>query len=332
MIRQSCSGSLTEPPGGAHESLNVRVMAEDPPDVSGAPTTLTVSSEFSAPLWQAEARARAANAAARLCIGTVACIHRPPPKAVSRSECDIVQTGRGFDLSTQGSLHSSRMPCLLRVLGRRFLWLAVVSTALTSMVGPAWADAQFGSRFLQRACCTLYGTRAEIDLVGLAPDKALAAARVEAYNAGSYLIQAGYIKSKNIGWANCPNVSSRHRFYEALTPSGTHCNAYSNTTGGMRAAVVWRTDGPTIWRAGIDASAVFQGPVGFGEARGLLAGDEMNGSGSMTARFGTPRPWQRAQGKNGCCYYTIQESWVFRRPSDAWTIGSLPSPFTISGP
>lgn len=67
----------------------------------------------------------------------------------------------------------------------------------------------FGSRFLQTDCCTLYGGRSNIGQVGLSPSSALAAARVEADNAGAYLIQAGLIKS-DVGWANCPNCADAH--------------------------------------------------------------------------------------------------------------------------
>jgi hypothetical protein len=215
---------------------------------------------------------------------------------------------------------------------RHIVLAAAVLSALAAPAGAAGA-AQFGSRFLQPSCCTLYGGRANIDSVNLNPGTALAAARVEADNAGAYLVQAGLIRTQNVGWANCPNVSSRHRFYEALTPSGTHCNAYSDASL-TRGAVLWSSSGSTTWDAFLDGTEVFQGGVGFGAAQGYLAGDEMNGTGGpMTARFGAGSyPWQRAQAKDGCCYFTIQSSLVYRAPSNKWTIGSLPDPFTISGP
>src|SRR5919201_2719412 len=176
--------------------------------------------------------------------------------------------------------------------------LAVLVAAALVLAGTAAAAAQFGSRFLKTDCCTLYGGRANIDQVNLNPGTALAAARVEADNAGAYLIQAGLIRTQGVGWANCPNVSTRHRFYEALTPSGTFCNAYSDASL-TRGAVLWRSSGSTTWSAFLDGTAVFTGPVGFGGAQGYLAGDEMNGTGGpMTPRYGAgSHPWQRAQGK-----------------------------------
>jgi hypothetical protein len=197
----------------------------------------------------------------------------------------------------------------------------------------ASADAQFGSRFLNTGCCTLYGGRGNIDSVNLNPGTALAAARVEADDAGPYLIQSGFIRTNNIGWKDCPDVSSRHRFYEALTPSGTYCNSYSDADL-TRGAVIWMSDGPTIWSAWLDGTKVFQGAVGFGSASGFLAGDEMNGTGGpMTATYGNGSvPWQRAQGRDGCCYFTIQSANPFHAPAGSWSVGSLPSPFTISGP
>jgi len=63
----------------------------------------------------------------------------------------------------------------------------------------AFGSSQFGSRYLNGTCCTLYGGRANIDYVDLNPDTgtALAFARVEADNAASYLVQAGFIKTHN---------------------------------------------------------------------------------------------------------------------------------------
>jgi hypothetical protein len=210
--------------------------------------------------------------------------------------------------------------------------VAVAASAL-ALASTATAAAQFGSRYLDTSCCTLYGGRANIDSVNLNPSTALAAARVEADNAGAYLVQSGFIRTQNIGWANCPDVSTRHRFYEALTPSGTYCNSYSDATL-TRAAVLRLSTGPTNWGAYLDGVKVFDGPVGFSTASGYLAGDEMNGTGGpMTARFGAgDTPWQRALNIDASSYYTIQGSFVFRAPSDKWSIGSLPSPFTISGP
>src|ERR687888_656300 len=210
--------------------------------------------------------------------------------------------------------------------------VAPVAAALV-LAGTAAGAAQFGSRFLQTDCCTLYGGRANIDSVSLNPSTALAAARVEADNAGAYLIQSGLIRTQNVGWANCPDVSSRHRFYEALTLTGTYCNAYSDATL-TRGAVLRLSGGTTNWGAYLDGTKVFEGAVGFNTASGYLAGDEMNGSGGpMTARYGAGSfPWQRATGIDAPSYFTIQASHVFRQPPDKWTIGSLPSPFTISGP
>jgi hypothetical protein len=202
------------------------------------------------------------------------------------------------------------------------------------LVSTASAASQFGSRFLRDpGCCTLYGGRANIDAVNLNPGTALAAARVEADNAGQYLIQSGFIRTQNVGWAHCPDVTTRHRFYEVLTPTGTYCNSYTDQTL-TRGAVIRLSAGSTIWGAYLDGSKVFEGPVGFSTASGYLAGDEMNGTGGpMTARFGVGDfPWQRATAIDGSSYFTIQSSEVFRAPLDKWNIGSLPSPFTISGP
>lgn len=220
-----------------------------------------------------------------------------------------------------------------RLLAMPTLTATIAALAVLIAAGAASAAAQFGSRYLNGTCCTLYGGRANIDSVNLNPSTALAAARVEADNAGAYLVQSGFIRTQHIGWANCPDVSARHRFYEALTPTGTFCNAYSDATL-TRGAVLRLSTGPTNWGAYLDGVKVFDGPVGFSTASGYLAGDEMNGTGGpMAAQYGSGAfPWQRAVGIDASSYVTIQSSLVYRAPSDKWSIGSLPSPFTISGP
>jgi hypothetical protein len=198
--------------------------------------------------------------------------------------------------------------------------------------------AAFGSRFLQQNCCTLYGGRANIDEVSYSPngDSVLFASRVEADNAGPLLIQSGYIRTFNKSWANCPNVSGqRYRFYEAKTPNGTFCDNFGNTAQ-VRAAVLWATSGTQSWSAWLTGSRVWLGYVGFGEAKGFLAGGEVGSTGIdayQEARYGAgDTKWQRAMQRGGGQYYTIQQSYVFRLPSYAWSIGPLPSPFWISGP
>ena len=216
--------------------------------------------------------------------------------------------------------------------------VAVVATVVSAVVlaiATMAHGANFGSRFLNGSCCTLYGGRANIDSVSLNPTSIyLTLARVEADNAGPLLIQSGFIKAgSTTSWANCPNVASRSRFYEAVTPTGTQCNKYANQSL-TRAAVLWSTTGSTTWSAWLDGTAVFTGPVGFGAAGGFLAGNEISTTGFATARFGSGSyPWARATQRGGGSYTPVLMSQIFRRPDStaAWSIGSLPSPFTITG-
>ena len=192
----------------------------------------------------------------------------------------------------------------------------------------------YGSRYLNATCCTLYGGRANIDQATLSPGTTISLARVEADNAGAYLVQSGLIKGVTSGsWANCPDVLSRSRFFEALTPSGTFCNKFANQSL-TRAAVLWSTQGSTQWSAWLDGSMVFLGNVGFGAASGFLAGGEIGPpSGSNTARYGAgDTPWQRATQRGGGAYFTIQQSFTNSNPPGGWVIGPLPSPFTIHRP
>jgi len=122
--------------------------------------------------------------------------------------------------------------------------MALVCLVALTIAADAHA-AQFGSRYLRPSCCLLYGGRANIDLVTLNPVTALSLARVETDNAGDYLVQAGLGKSNNLSWANCPSIASRQRYYEALTPSGTSCNIYSDASL-TRAAVLETATGSTI--------------------------------------------------------------------------------------
>lgn len=212
-------------------------------------------------------------------------------------------------------------------------WVLVLAVFLVLALPSVVSAANFGSRYINTSCCTLYGGRANIDQATLTPTSVfLALARVEADNAGSYLVQSGLIKAGSpTSWANCPDVSSRSRFFEALTPSGTSCNKYSNQSL-TRAAVLWSTSGSTSWSAWLDGSQVFVGNVGFGAASGFLAGNEISTTGTANARFGSGSfPWARATQRGGGSYTTIASSFVFKSPSTGWTVGSLPSPFTITG-
>lgn len=212
--------------------------------------------------------------------------------------------------------------------------VAVVHATSSNLASNATSSNYSGSRYLNSSCCTLYGGRANIDQATLSPGTSISLARVEADNNGPYLVQSGLIKAVGpTSWLNCPDVSSRSRFYEALTPSGTFCNKYANQSL-TRATVLWSTQGSTQWSAWLDGSMVFLGNVGFGAASGFLAGGEIGPpSGSNTARYGAgTTPWQRATQRGGGAYFTIQQSFANSKPAGGWVIGSLPSPFTIHRP
>lgn len=183
-------------------------------------------------------------------------------------------------------------------------------------------------------CCDFTPSLATFDLMRVSSESA----------DDSALIQIGFGQTNGQALGNCGFASALTNYYEWFTGGGIneHC-LWMNAPGyGTRHLYsTFRsttTPSTTTWKAGIDSTTKVTADLGFSIAGLTVSGGEINGSGNQSSGhlygcYGCNGgiPWQRATAPGGTQWFTIQQSNPLN-DDGRWTIGTTPSPFTISHP
>jgi hypothetical protein len=190
----------------------------------------------------------------------------------------------------------------------------------------------------------MYGTRADIgtpssDFTLAFGTFGLMRVASESTNA---LMQTGFAQTNSWKLDGSCSTSTLKSYYEYLLPNvlpgicgfvGTPGYGVAHKYSSFRAS-----SSSTVWDGAVDGVVKASVDLGFSTSTASVAGGEINGdgttnSGHLYGCYGCSGnlAWQRATAPGGASWFTIQMSNPLN-DDGRWTIGTTPSPFTISHP
>jgi hypothetical protein len=197
-----------------------------------------------------------------------------------------------------------------------------------------------GFRFVTNACCQLRGTRAHIKSpaynIHTNPTGGLSLMRVVAQGNGS-LVQTGFGTSPTTSFDTCGTRSTNTVFWEYTIGGSPTCNwlgTFGSTPTNKKYAVIRTSDCTTCWYIFVDGSLQATAASDFSAAFEVYAGGEFNqiDTGTSYGCYGCDSgttPWQRDSDVYPGTWTTIQSANT-QNDDGNWSLGSPPSPFTIS--
>jgi hypothetical protein len=219
-------------------------------------------------------------------------------------------------MTTNARVHRLRLP----------LTLAVLAMCAAAAIAPGVASANQGDRIT--GCCSFNGTRANITGSATLGSSGDVLASVSLEGSGG-LMQTGEIKANSGFSSNCGTgyigVMAEHK----TTTGGYICNMFFGSFGSnQRFAALHGSSGWSAYENGV----VIDGPFSLGYSTGMaVARAEFLGTApafySFTWGPSGSTAWQRTT-DGGASYTTITSANPLN--DGGWSIGAVPSPFTIS--
>lgn len=218
---------------------------------------------------------------------------------------------------------------------------ALVVYAERATAGPP----NFGYRYVTNACCELRGTRAQIKSpnynLKTTPAGYLAIMRVIAQG-NDALIQTGFGTAPQQSFGACGTRSANTVFWEQKISGGGYTCQWLGTFGATptnkKYSVVRSSNCSTCWCVFVDGSLQYSsGALGFSAAYQVYAGGEFNAGppgtpgGTAYGCYGCDgqTPWQRTSQVYGGTWTIVQSANAVNTDGQ-WSVGSPPSPFSIS--
>jgi hypothetical protein len=202
----------------------------------------------------------------------------------------------------------------------------------------------FGGHYINSSCCLMYGTRA--DIATPAADFTLAFATFGVVRVSSEtpsaLIQTGFGQTNGISIdGQCSNTHLQI-YWEYLLPNvlpGVCSFIGSPGYGTVHKYSTFRASSMnTMWDAAVDGVVKVAVDLRFSTSEDSVSGGEIAGTGATASGhlygcYGCNGnlAWQRATAPASAAWTTIQSSNPLN-DDGRWTIGTTPSPFSVSHP